>query len=277
VQPIFPTAQPKPNGSADVRKSEEVEAGDARMEEEKILPQEVPEQVNDHREKSEPKSTEEQQELGFSIFDNDVSSRVSVGKKGVATAAKTNLAADSPSASMKRKVPGSFSDDDEDEDMVGVEHHHTAKAQESEDEAISGRTARSGKSLSARSTASHSNTKSKSKRNESRDSKRRRSSPHRTIPGSLMDEPEGEEEDHVAPLRSNKGSSRTKSGRASRGSTASDLADELGEGVQTRRRSSRLTTAVSTGSVDGEMSPRKSTRTKKPTAKASAVRKKRTY
>lgn len=277
TQSIFPNSQPKLNGSAEVQKPEEAEAEDDRMEEEENLPQEVPEHMDDQREKSEPKPTEEQQDLGFSIFDNNISSRISVRKNRTATEPKTNSASDSLSANMKRKVPGSFSDDDEDEDMDGGEHHHTAKAQESEDEAVSGRTARSGKSLSARSTAPRSNTMSKSKRNESRDSKRRRSSPRPTLPGSLMDEPEGEEEDHVAPLRSSKSLGRSKSGRVSRGSTGSDLADELGEGVQTRRRSSRLTSAVSTGSIDGDMSPRKSTRAKKPTAKASTVRRKRTH
>ncbi|XP_006463398.1 hypothetical protein AGABI2DRAFT_120219 [Agaricus bisporus var. bisporus H97] len=276
--PIFPAVQSKANGSPAIQKPEDAEAEDANMKEEETQEQEVQEQVDDHHEMSEPKPTEERQELGFSVFENEISSRASARNKRTGASSKTTPISESASASMKRKVPGSFSDGDEDEEMDGVEHH-TGKTQESEgeEESISGRAAQPRKSLSTRSTASRGYKKAKPKRNESRDSKRRRNSPQPTLPGSLMEEVEEEEEDHVAPLRSTKSTSRNKSGRLSRGSTASDLADELGEGVQTRRRSSRLSTGASTGSVDGDMSPRKSTRTKKPTVKkASAVRKKRT-
>ena len=84
-----------------------------------------------------------------------------------------------------------------------------------------------------------------------------------SIPGSLMDDDDEmeEEEDHVAPLRA---PSPRRAVRKARSSVSVDVEDE---GIQTRRRSSRLTTTgISHGSAhSGSPEPPATTRTKKGT------------
>lgn len=306
AQPIFPPRpQPPPVANGNAEKPSAEKADDAEMEvegNENTKEKEHDEEM-DHRseEQVEPKPTEaeeEEKELGYSVFGNELSSWANIENKQDRTSDVPDevKSLSKSSTSMKRKVPGSFGDDDEDEDMEDSHHHHHHRRHsekprrqpemEDEEPASSRPTRSKQQSISTRSTATRK--KAKSKRNDSKEPKRRRSSGTRqNIPGTLMDEEaeEEEEEDHVAPLRtttttSTKPPSQRRSGAStttkpvSRGSTTSDMADELGEGVQTRRRSSRLTatgsgaTVVSSsGGVDGDASPRKSARTRKPTTK----------
>ena len=83
-----------------------------------------------------------------------------------------------------------------------------------------------------------------------------------SIPGSLMDEDEQEEEDdYIAPLRAPSPPKRAV--RKARSSVSVSVEDE---GIQTRRRSSRLTTASTThGSHSGSPEPPASVRTKRGT------------
>lgn len=90
----------------------------------------------------------------------------------------------------------------------------------------------------------------------------------RTIPGGLMDEGELDEgEDEVAPLRA---TSPKRPIRKARSSASVEMTDD-GEGVQTRRRSSRLTTG---GSAHGG-SPEPPAPKAKKAARTSGARKKR--
>lgn len=313
AQSLFPS-RPRPSANGNVEKPpsppEKEKAEDMAMEEEKGDESEMDHQPTRVTEpEPRPKSIEQDKEIGFSIFDSGLSNWNSIEKKTDAPGTKNKaLPKAAASTSVKRKVPGSFGDDDEDEDM---EEPHAkgghidnkpdkahSEAVEEDPEHTSARTTRSGQPTTS---ASRKKAKS-SKRNESTDStkrpsRRRATSPQQNFPGTLMNEDDhdhddedggGEEEDHVAPLRNTK---TRKSGVAgttsvkpiSRGSTTSDLADELGEGVQTRRRSSRRITASGSGSGsgnlalgDGDASPRKSTRAKKPTVKAARGKKRST-
>ncbi|PPR04583.1 hypothetical protein CVT24_012011 [Panaeolus cyanescens] len=103
----------------------------------------------------------------------------------------------------------------------------------------------------------------------------------RSIPGGLMDEDDiggdedGEEEDQVAPLRVPSPPPATTSAprrgvRKSRSAASVDTTDEM-EGIQTRRRSSRLTT---TGSVNGGSPEQPAAKARKST-KTGGTRKKR--
>ncbi|KAF9445542.1 hypothetical protein P691DRAFT_734816 [Macrolepiota fuliginosa MF-IS2] len=297
AKPDATTTEPeKPDGDTQMEGDEGEDQ--KQMEEEPGAPEPEPE--------PEPQPAEER-ELGFSIFGNDLSSWTNIENKFPGTSPEPAAAPTaqvpqsqslSASISMKRKVPGSFGDDDEDEDMDEAVDPYGDRTQtpaatkdgqeeeEDEEEVITARTTRSSRqSISARSTASRTHKKARSKRTESKD-RGVRGRP--SIPGTLIDDNDQEEEDHVAPLRSTKASASGRkstagmAGRTSRGSTAEDLADELGEGVQTRRRSSRLTASgAGPGSFTGEpeASPKKlSTRARKPTAKAATggTRKKRT-
>ncbi|KXN92140.1 Protein ELYS, partial [Leucoagaricus sp. SymC.cos] len=279
AQPLFPRVQPQQPANGDAEKLSPKKADDVEMEEEHEAEKVDDNEMDRQPEEPESNQAEPDQELDFSVFGNGLSNWTNNKNKSNLSAAVDEKSSARP-LSVKRKVPGSFGDE-EDEDMEDS-GYHADKPRATEDEAeepVSSRTTRSRHSISARSTTSRK--KAKSKRNDSKDSKRRDSSPYPNLPGGLGSD-DGEEEDHIAPLRSTKSSSRrtgapTSTKPVSRGSTASDLADELGEGVQTRRRSSRLT-AASSGSVavDGDASPKKSARTRKPTAKASSgTRKKR--
>ncbi len=275
-QPLFPPAeQPSTNGHAQIIEPEKVDEEppideEDKAEEEAGAPEPEPQEQQQQGQK---------QDLGFSLFGSDIQSWMNVESGSVVEPAEKSL---SLSTSVKRKVPGSFGDD-EDEDME-EDVPRKGKPQEEEEEAeevVTSRTARSKQSVSARSTASRGHKKARSKRTESKDAKRRRPSPQHNLPGALDDE--DAEDDQVAPLPSTKipvrKSTTANTGRLSRGSTASDLADELGEGVQTRRRSSRLSTSVSGLNVgEPDVSPKKSSaRIRKPTTKTSAsgTRKKR--
>jgi hypothetical protein len=86
--------------------------------------------------------------------------------------------------------------------------------------------------------------------------------PKMSIPGSLMDDDEMEEEDYVAPLRAPSPPKRAV--RKARSSASVDVEDD---GIQTRRRSSRLsTTGMTHGSAhSGSPEPPAAVRTKKGT------------
>ncbi|KAF8155739.1 nuclear pore complex assembly-domain-containing protein [Crassisporium funariophilum] len=89
----------------------------------------------------------------------------------------------------------------------------------------------------------------------------------RSLPGTLMADDE-EEEDHVAPLRAP--SPPRRGARKARSSVSMEMADD-GEGVQTRRRSSRLTT---TGSAHGG-SPEPPVKKAKKSTRTGGTKKKR--
>jgi hypothetical protein len=309
AQPIFPP-RPLPSVNRNLEKPSLIPEKEKAIDDVDTNEDKGDESEMDHQpaEEAELQPVEQNKALEYSVFNNDVTNRANIEKKS--DAQDTDKSMSKPaSTSMKRKVPGSFGDDDEDEDMEDsrAKGGHTddnlgqmhSEAEE-EPEHTSGRTARPRQSTSARSTTSNSRKKAKSsKRAESTDStkprsRRRAASPRKNLPGALTneddhdDEDGGEEEDQVAPLPTTKtrkpgaaGATSTKP--ISRGSTASDVADELGEGVQPRRRSSRRVAATGSGSgsghlasVDGDASPRKSTRARKPTVKATRGKKKST-
>ena len=249
-------------------------------------------EIEHQREKqAESVSTEKGiEEIGYSLFDSGLPSRPYLENEPPKSSDVAD-AMESPSASTKRKVPGSFNDKDGDVDE-GEEpeagdanqsyyrhrHHEREKlstlpeyeeAQFADDYVTR---------LEPRYTTENPVSRKKP-RGGSKEPKKRRIS-QQELPGGLMDDgkEEEEEEDYVAPLRNTKPPSR-RSKPISRRST-SEISDDIAEGVQTRRRSSRLNTTTSAGgatvvpSVDGvDASLRKSSRTRKPTSKSTRGKK----
>lgn len=172
-----------------------------------------------------------------------------------------------PPSKMRSPPPGSFMSDEDamDED----------REQEEPKPASRGRGTR--KAAAAASAKSQAAEKPPAKK--ARQSKKPVS---RSIPGGLMDEDDigggdedGEEEDQVAPLRAPSPPPVTASApkrgvRKSRSAASVDTTDEM-EGIQTRRRSSRLTT---TGSVNGG-SPEQPVAKGRKSTKTGGTRKKR--
>lgn len=164
---------------------------------------------------------------------------------------ETNKAESSSVKKTTRKAPpGDFMSDDDD----AMEEDH--------EEEISTSKKRTSRNTTARSRKSQTTSKPPAK-------KPRQTKEPRTIPGGLMDEGELDEgEDEVAPLRA---PSPKRPVRKARSSASVDSMMDDGEGVQTRRRSSRLTTGG--GSTHGG-SPEPAPKAKKG-ARASGARKKR--
>ena len=92
----------------------------------------------------------------------------------------------------------------------------------------------------------------------------------RTLPGSLMDD-EDEEEDHVAPLKQPSPPRRLRKGRSS---VSSDYGEEP-EAPQTRRRSSRLSSQLNVTTDESPKKPSTSMRTKKSTKSSTSSTKKK--
>lgn len=230
------------------------------------------------------------EEIGYSLFDDGLPSQPYLENEPPKSSDVPD-GTESPSASTKRKVPGSFSDKDEDEDEEPEagdlnqsyhryrRHHHQRgklstlpeyeEAQFTDDHVTR---------LEPQYTENP--VPRKKSRSGSKESKKRRISQQeqQKLPGGLMGDgrEEEEEQDHVAPLRNTRTPSR-RSRPISRRST-SEISDDFGEGMQTRRRSSRLnatasaaTVVPSADSVDALL--RKSTRTRKPTSKGTGGKK----
>jgi len=235
------------------------------------------------------------EEIGYSLFDNGLPSRPYLENEPPKSSNVAD-ATESPSASTKRKVPGSFSDEDgdgdgdEDEELEAGDanpshHRHRHHEREKLSTLPEYEEAQFADDYVTRLEPQYTteNPVSRKKpRNGSKEPKKRRISQqeHQELPGGLMGDgrEEEEEQDYVAPLRDTKPLSR-RSKPNSRRST-SEISDDFGEGVQTRRRSSRLNATASAGeativpSADGvDASLRKSTRARKPTSKSTGGKK----
>ena len=242
---------------------------------------------------AEPVSTEKGvEEIGYSLFDNGLPSRPYLENEPSKSSDVPN-ATESPSASTKRKVPGSFSDEDADEESeVGDAnqfyhrlHHQREKLsmvpEYEETQSADDHVTR----LEPHHTSAGSPLSRKKPRSGSKESKKRRISQQeqqeqQELPSGLMGNGRGEEEeqDHVAPLHNIKPPSR-RSKPISRRST-SEISDDVAEGVQTRRRSSRLNATASTGGAvvapsadDVNALLRKPTRARNPISKGARGKK----
>lgn len=192
--------------------------------------------------------------LEFSVFGNT---------RGTATSAPQKLAASQNhqnelSASQRKRLPpGAFLDDDdthEDEDDEPPQ-------QEQEEQPSSQ------KRKSARTSKRTTDAPVKPTRTTRRQT--RKWEPVGSFPGALSDNDneEGEEQDHVMPLpgpplsTAAPGKAAARPTRKARSSASmSDVGDgETGDGVKTRRRSSRLTTTGSVGDLEAPVKTRKGT------------------
>ena len=290
IPPIFspqPNLSRPANGSAEKLSPEQ--ADDVEIEEEKIednndKERDIEHEI-DHREEERAElmtiDTGEE-EIGHSLFDNGLSSRTNLDNEPLKSSdvPDPTESLSTPSTSMKRKVPGSFGDEDEDiedgdPDQSHRPHYHQEELstlpEHEEAESVDDRMTRSEPQY----TSAQSPTSRKKTKNDSKESKKRRIS-QQEFPGALMGDEEEEEDDYVAPLRNTKLASRKYSKPISRRST-SEISDDFVEGMPTRRRSSRLnatasgggaTVASGGGDVDRSTSVRKSARTRKPAVKA---------
>lgn len=198
-------------------------------------------------------------ELGFSVFGNGFASRVpddvrpppvptvNTGTRVAPVAARVQ------ERESKKVPPGGFALDDED-------------ASENEQDPAPSPPLRSRHTRMTTTTKTTGGTIRKGRHSKEQDL-------GRSLPGSLMDEEEEEEEDHVAPLRAPSPPRRPL--RKPRTPTSADLADE-GDGVMTRRRSSRLSTTGSVSALSPEPpSPKRTASKPRKSTKATGTRKKR--
>ncbi|KDR80023.1 hypothetical protein GALMADRAFT_208249 [Galerina marginata CBS 339.88] len=186
-------------------------------------------------------------------------------------AAKKKRAASQPS---KRKVtpkipPGSFAGSEDDDVMMDDDQEEEEKT----------RRTRTSRSTATRTSKAQTQTQTVSKPPAKKARQIKEKDLSRSIPGSLMmDDEEGEEEeedDQVAPLRAPSPHPR-RPVRKSRSAASVEMADES-EGVQTRRRSTRLTVG-GTGSAGGSAnggSPEPPLLKAKKATRASGARRKR--
>ena len=199
---------------------------------------------------------EESAVLEFSVFGNSRGTKASAPEK---LAASQNHQNELSASQRKRLPPGAFLDDDdthEDED--------DEPPQQEQEEQPSNQ-----KRKSARTSKRTTDAPDKPTRTSKRQTKKRE--PVGSFPGALSDndieEEEGEEQDHVMPLpgphlsTAPPGKSAARPTRKARSSASvSDVGDgETGDGVKTRRRSSRLTTTGSVGDPEAPVKTRKGT------------------
>lgn len=202
--------------------------------------------------------TENSPELEFSIFGDDASVSQEVG---VSNGYRTM----SDQEKRKRNVPpGAFLSDEED----GMDDEDAWEKTVNAQPALS-RPERSRQAPAASENKSELSAEKKSARPRY-STTREVEQLKRSLPGSLMDD-EDEEEDDVAPLKQPSPPRRLRKGRSS---VSSDYGEEP-EAPQTRRRSSRLSSQLN---VTAEESPKKasaSTRTKKSTKPLTSSTKKK--
>ena len=214
---------------------------------------------------------EENAVLEFSVFGNTRGTKTSAPEKVTASQNHQN---ELSASQRKRLPPGAFLDDDdthEDEDDEPPQQEQEEQQQQPSNQ----------KRKSARTSKRTTDAPVKSARTAKRQTKKRE--PVGSFPGALSDneeEEEGEEQDHVMPLPgphlstapSGKAAARpTRKARSS--ASVSDVGDgETGDGVKTRRRSSRLTTTGSVGDLEAPVKTRKGT---SRSGTAAASRKKR--
>ncbi|KAF8637860.1 hypothetical protein AX17_002486 [Amanita inopinata Kibby_2008] len=206
--------------------------------------------------------------LHISIFGNHVDTRTP--REHAPPVISNGSHSKSPSQERKRKnmPPGAFLTDDDD----GMSDEHEEEAWEREH--VQTHTSPPRTRRSHLTSASAEKPVAAEKRSTRPRHLVKEERPIRSIPGTLMEE-DDEEEDHIAPLRQSSPQRRVL--RKGRSSTSSDHGDEL-EGPQTRRRSSRLTAShTSVVSPEPEPSPTKkssaSTRTRKSTKPSTTKRK----
>ena len=166
-------------------------------------------------------------------------------------------------ATRQKTPPGAYMDDMEDDQGLDSQKGHRRTTR-------GGRTTRA--SQKAVDTASSKPPAKKTKQTKEKQV--------RNIPGGLMEDDDDEEhEDQIAPLpppvRTSR-SNRSAAGGGKRKSLSADTTDEM-EGIQTRRRSSRLTAAGSSASVRGVSPepPPPLPRTKKTNRSSATSKKKR--
>ena len=201
---------------------------------------------------------EENVVLEFSVFGNTRGTTTSAPEK---LAASQNHQKELSASQRKRLPPGAFLDDDdthEDED-------DEPPRQEQEEQQPSNQ-----KRKSARTSKRTTDAPVKATRTPKRQTKKRE--PVGSFPGALSDndneEEEGEGQDHVMPLPSAPAARPTRKARSS--ASMSDVGDgETGDGVKTRRRSSRLTTTGSVGDLEAPVKTRKGTSRSSGTAASS--------
>ena len=199
---------------------------------------------------------EENAVLEFSVFGNTRRTKTSAPEE---IPASQNHQNELSASQRKRLPPGAFLDDDdthEDED--------DEPPQQEQEEQPSNQ-----KRKSARTSKRTTDAPDKPTRTSKRQMKKRE--PVGSFPGALSDndieEEEGEEQDHVMPLpgphlsTAPPGKSAARPTRKARSSASmSDVGDgETGDGVKTRRRSSRLTTTGSVGDPEAPVKTRKGT------------------
>ncbi|EDR03720.1 uncharacterized protein LACBIDRAFT_295169 [Laccaria bicolor S238N-H82] len=199
--------------------------------------------------------------LEFSVFGNTRGTKTSAPEKLAASQSHKNEL--SLSASQRKRLPpGAFLDDDdthEDEDDEPPQQEQEEQRQQPSNQ----------KRKSARTSKRTTDAPTKPTRTTKRQTKTRE--PVGSFPGALSDndneEEEGEEQDHVMPLpgppvsTAPLGKAAARPTRKPRSSASmSDVGDgETGDGVKTRRRSSRLTTTGSVGDLEAPVKTRKGT------------------
>jgi hypothetical protein len=197
--------------------------------------------------------------LDFSVFGKTRGKTTSAPER---LAASQNHQNELSASQRKRLPPGAFLDDDdthEDEDDELPQQEQEEQQQQPSNQ----------KRKSARTSKRTTDAPVKPTRTTTRQTKRRE--PVGSFPGALSDndneEEEGEEQDHVMPLpgpplsAAAPGKAAARPTRKARSSASmSDVGDgETGDGVKTRRRSSRLTTTGSVGDLEAPVKTRKGT------------------
>ncbi|KAG2124447.1 nuclear pore complex assembly-domain-containing protein [Suillus clintonianus] len=187
-----------------------------------------------------PDDMDDEPELGFSVFGN---------KSAASPEHRTRALASKLVESKKRAPPGAFYDEDEDESDIGSPHKSAFPQQRS-----------------ARWSQPRARTPSP---------RRKTSSSHKdnikgpvlaqSIPGSLLDDDEDQDEDDIAPLPPSRTARKTRNGVSTKVKPAKDEKTPA-------RRSSRLSTASSLASVSPEppSPPVKATKTRKGTRTSTA-------
>ncbi|TFK72079.1 hypothetical protein BDN72DRAFT_895067 [Pluteus cervinus] len=241
----------------------------------------------------EGREEEEVPQLHFSVFGNgngtitpSISEAAFVSDR-ISTRPRLSLSTSGPRASEgsgKRVPPGAFhaeGDEGDDTDEGATEWQTSAATNFTSAHSAASGTGK--RKQPARSSVKTSSGADSSKARTTRASKSLRSTDKKMIPGSLIDDDEHhtrqdpddgalteEEEDRIAPLPL---ASPRKLGRAKGGSRTSlaSTDDEQGEGVSTRRRSSRISTSLMSPDASPPQTSSKrlpSTRTRKSTSKA---------
>lgn len=194
-------------------------------------------------------------ELGFSVFGNEpqVEREREVPNEDNRRVSARSVRAKTPVKQARRAPPGAFHHSDEEDGGADDDH------EEPQNKTPPPQRSRPSRSAKAAGPAAKQVTRTKRVKDQDLG---------RSLPGSLMDEEEEEEEeDYVAPLRAPSPPKRPL--RKARSSTASDLGQD-DTGVQTRRRSSRLSTAGSAHGGSPEPSPPKKATGTKTRKKAAA-------